>query len=314
MTALADAVRCLALDSAAAATCALLRAHGIDAVLLKGAGLARLLGVERRYIDVDLLVAPAAFEAAQQALATAGYRPVVAGARPDEQLFHERQWFVPGSVSLVVDLHRGFGGVDDPEGFWQAMRSGAGELPLADGWVLVPDRICAALLTVLHAARPGKADHAVTDLSRALDMFTIDDWRAAAAVARRCAAEEAFALGLRTTERGRLLAADLGGLPVVYTPSRWLAAHRSCATAKSLARLTEQPTARARLRHFRLRLLPSPASMRFFSPLARRGRLGLLLAYAGRLGWHAARLPRGVRELRAARHADDGSASDPPRR
>ncbi|GIJ29621.1 hypothetical protein Vqi01_47830 [Micromonospora qiuiae] len=314
MTALAAAVRCLALDSAAAATCTLLRAHGIDAVLLKGAGLARLLGIERRYIDVDLLVAPAAFEAAQQALAAAGYRPVVAGARPDDQLFHERPWFVPGSVSLVVDLHRSFGWVGDPERFWQAIRSGAEKLPLAGGWVLVPDRICAALLTVLHAARPGRADHPVTDLTRALDVFTIDDWRAATAVARRCAAEEGFALGLRVTERGRLLAAELGGLPVVYTPSRWLAAHRSSATAKSLARLTELPTARARLRHFRLRLLPSPASMRYFSPLARRGRLGLLLAYAGRLGRHAAGLPRAVRELRAARHAHDGPASDPPLR
>ncbi|MFC7547203.1 nucleotidyltransferase family protein [Plantactinospora sp. GCM10030261] len=301
--------RCLALDTLAADTCALLHARGVDAILLKGAGLARRLGTQRHYIDVDLLVAPAKFDTAQRILTGANYRPVLAGARPDDQLFHERAWLAPGPVPLVVDLHRGFAGVDDAERFWREVRSTAEEMPLVGRTVLVPDRTHALLLVALHAADPGKADHPRMDLRLALDLRTadgwpaVDDWRTVAVAAHRCGAQEAFVLGLRTTERGRLLAAELGGLPEVYAATRWLAAQRSSATALSLARLTELPSARARLRHLRLRLLPSRAAMRYFSPLARHGPAGLLMAYAVRLARHAIGLPRAVRELRAAGRA-----------
>lgn len=57
------------------ATSDALRHHGVDSMLLKGAGLARRLDTDRLYADVDLLVAPDTVTAAQDALLAAGYRP-----------------------------------------------------------------------------------------------------------------------------------------------------------------------------------------------------------------------------------------------
>jgi len=73
---LQETARCLALDATAAATHGMLREAGIANVLLKGSGVARLLYGEqpglRVYSNVDLLVAPAAFEHAQEVLAGRG--------------------------------------------------------------------------------------------------------------------------------------------------------------------------------------------------------------------------------------------------
>ncbi|GGM53281.1 hypothetical protein GCM10011608_42700 [Micromonospora sonchi] len=298
----AVAVRCLALDHAATSTCLALRERGVDAVLLKGAGLAYRLGVDRRYGDVDLLVAPAAFSAAERILAELGAFPVISGARLDDLSPHERSWRLPGHVPLVVDLHRGFAGAADAEALWHEVWNSAEEFPLAGGRIPIPGQNCTALFVALHAAAPGRSVRPRADLERALMVLPADAWRAAGRIARRCQAEEAYALGLRLADRGATMAAELG-LPERSSPSRWLLAHHGSVPAYSLARLAELPTVAARLRHICRRAVPSPAMMRHSSPLARRGRLGLLLAYANRLGRHAARLPRAVLELRAARRA-----------
>ncbi|WP_341718067.1 nucleotidyltransferase family protein [Micromonospora sp. FIMYZ51] len=303
MTALAVAVRCLALDAAAVATSAALRDRGIDSVLLKGAGLAHRLGTERRYGDIDLLVAPSAFDAAQRALAELGGRPVNDGVRPDDlPLHYERSWRLPGAVPGVVDLHQGFAGVTRDEEFWCSLWRSAEEMPLAAERIAVPDREHAALLVALHAATPASSAHPLADLERALAVFPVDTWRAAASIAWRCGAEEAYALGLRLTDQGARVAEELG-MPRHCPPSRWLTAHRASVTALSLARLAELPSASVRLRHVRRRLLPSAAMMRNTSPMARRGRLGLLFAYVWRLVRHVSALPYAARELHAARRA-----------
>lgn len=295
------ALRCLALDAVAVRTCAALRSRGITAILLKGSGLGRRLGVadQRLYRDVDLLVAPQTFDPAQDLLDELGYRSLMPDARADDwPHWHARPWRVPGPLRLTVDLHRGFAGVADPERFWTAVSTTSERLELAGGWVPVPDSACAALLVALHAASPGRSGRPRTDLTRALAVFPPAIWRAAADVADRGRATPAFALGLRQVEQGAVLAAALN-LPDHVPASRQLAARRAPATAYSLARLVELPTGRARLRHFAVRLFPSPAAMRVAGRLARRGTAGLILAYAVRLARHAWRLPGAVRELRA---------------
>ncbi|WBB82078.1 nucleotidyltransferase family protein [Micromonospora sp. WMMD882] len=303
MTALTEAVRCLALDAAAVATSAALRERGIESVLLKGVGLARRLGVDRRYGDVDLLVSPASFEAAQWVIAEWGGRPFVVGARPDDlPLRYERTWWLPGPTPLALDLHQGFAGVGDDDAFWRGLWRTAEEMPLAGGRIAVPDRDHAALLVALHAATPASSTRPRADLERALAVFPVEAWRGAASIAARYDAVEAYALGLRLAAPGAELATVLG-LPDGCAPARWLTAQRAPGTTISLARLAELPGTPTRLRHVVRRLAPSPAMIRLTSPLARRGRCGLLLAYAGRLARHAANLPRAVRELRAARRA-----------
>lgn len=303
LPALPVAARCLALDAVAAHVVAALRDRGIPSVLLKGAGLNQRLATERGYRDVDLLVAPADFDAAEAVLAGLGYRSLLPDARADDwSHWHERTWAVPGPVPLAVDLHRGFAGVGDAVALWWAVRTAAEPLELSGEVVWVPDEAGAALLVALHAACPGDTDAPRADLRRALDVFPVSTWRAAAGVAAVCGASPAYALGLRLEPAGAAVA-DALGLPGHWSAQQWLAAHQGSGTAYSLARLAGLPTLRARLRHLGVRLLPSPAAMRYASPLARRGALGLTLAYLLRLGRHARRLPGAARELRTARRA-----------
>ncbi|AVT39503.1 nucleotidyltransferase family protein [Plantactinospora sp. BB1] len=298
----AQAVRGLALDALVVRTATALRDRGIASVLLKGAGLAHRLrnAGSRRYDDVDLLVAPATFDAAQRVLRDLGYRPILAGARQDDWAhWHARPWRAPGPAALTVDLHRGFAGVADPVAFWSAVSTTAERLDLAGGTVAVPDEPCAALLVALHAASPGRSGRPGDDLARALAVLPAATWRVAAGIARRTGAVPAFAVALRRDARGDALATELG-LPRRTAVTGWLAAHRGRSAAYSLARLAELPTCRARLRHLGLRLVPSPAAMRHAYPLAGRGVAGLLLAYLVRAGDLARRTPGGLRELRIA--------------
>ncbi|NBE85366.1 nucleotidyltransferase family protein [Micromonospora rubida] len=316
MTAVPAAIRCLALDATAAVVTRALADHGVDVVLLKGAGLARQLGLERQriYSDIDLLVAPASFAAAQQVLADLGCRSALPEEQPDRRShWYERPWRVPGPVPLTVDLHRGFHGVADPEALWTALSRAAVRIPLAGGSVAVPDEVGTALLAALHAAAPGRSGRPLIDLERALEVIHPDTWRAAADLAARTGAVPLFALGLRLTPAGAALATTLS-LPRRTTPARWIRAHRGSPVALTLAQLAELPTARDRLWHLVPRLFPSPAAMRHSSTLARCGPAGLFLAHLGRLLRNLGGLPAALAELRvAARAVRQLAVGDRPR-
>jgi hypothetical protein len=305
------AMRCLALDVAAVATHAALAERGIASVLLKGAGLGRLLGLEhrRRYSDVDLLVAPATFHAAQQLLRGLGYRSATAGFRADEWgCWHERPWRIPGPLELTVDLHRGFAGVADADAFWVAISAGARPMPLAGGTILVPDDAGAALLLGLHAAGPGGSVKPTTDLLGALDVLPVAVWAAAADLAHRVRATSAFAFGLRQVDRGVELAETLQLPPHQVSTGQWIIARHGSEEAYALARLASLPTWWATLRFLARRLVPSPAFMRYTENRARTGPVGLTLAYLLRAGRYARRTPAGVREWRSARRTTPGPA------
>ncbi|WP_229401323.1 nucleotidyltransferase family protein [Micromonospora okii] len=294
------ALYCLALDEAAAATHAALRARGVDSILLKGAGLARRLGVERTYGDVDLLVDPARFATAEEALGDLGYRVEIPGARPDDWThWHERLWRSPGPVGLAVDLHRGFHGVGDAAAFWAALAAGAEPMSLAGRTVEVPSAPAAALLVALHAAHPGGSPRPRDDLRRATRVLDEETWRAAAALAEATGATRTFAFGLRRTPDGAALARRLG-LPRATSALHHVVHGPATPGAYQLARAAELPTARHRLAYLARRLAPSPAAMRHRRPVARRGPAGLALAYLLRfaqVGWQA---PRAVAALRRA--------------
>ncbi|GIJ75637.1 Uncharacterised nucleotidyltransferase [Micromonospora phaseoli] len=296
------ALRCLALDALAVSTSDLLRRHGIDSVLLKGAGLARLLGTERLYADVDLLVAPDTITAAQDALRGAGYRM----ARPHDRYdihapWHEQPWYAPGPVPLTVDLHRGFAGVGDHDELWRSLRGAAYHLDLAGGRALVPDDGGTALLAALHAAYPGGAGKPARDLAHALAVLCPSVWETAGQLAAGCDAVPAFTVGLRVLPAGAAVAARLGLSSTPDPSPAWLAARLATPTAVGLARMAESSGLRDRLRLLARLALPSPAYMRRGEAGAGRGRWGLLRAYVRRIGRHLRRLPRALRELRTAR-------------
>jgi hypothetical protein len=68
-------------------------------------------------------------------------------------------------------------------------------------------------------------------------------------------------------------------------------------------RLLEHDSGRERLRLLGAELFPSAAFMRVWSPMARRGWVGLLCAYLVRPLWLLWQLPTGLRDLSRARRA-----------
>ncbi|MER5454860.1 nucleotidyltransferase family protein [Micromonospora sp. NPDC002389] len=281
-------------------TCARLAERGVPSVLLKGAGLARRLGTEghRVYADVDLLVAPDTFDLAERSLAASGFRSRLPAGRPDHRLlWYERPWRAPGPVDIVVDLHRGFHGVANPEELWTLVFGSAERIALAGGEVLVPDAAAAALLVALHAAAPGRSHRPYADLLRALEVLPPQVWQAAAGLADRTGAAPLFGFGLRLTPDGAKLANDIG-LPDRSTPLQWIRVRRVAGPAHVLAQLAELPTHRGRLRHLWPYLFPPRGVMRHTDPLARYGPAGLLAAYLLRIVRHVRRLPQAVTELR----------------
>jgi hypothetical protein len=155
----------------------------------------------------------------------------------------------------------------------------------------------------LHAVQHGGSEpKPLADLERALGTFERECWSEAAALAARLLALPAFAAGVRLLPAGARLAAELelgheAPLEVV------LRAGGASPGALAVNRIVDGSGWFGRLRLVWGTLLPSPAFMRFFFPLARRGLLGLVAAYAVRLGTRTRRLPAGVAEWRRARNA-----------
>jgi hypothetical protein len=75
-------------------------------------------------------------------------------------------------------------------------------------------------------------------------------------------------------------------------------------------RLLEMDGTTTRARYVASRAFPSPAAMRAWSPLARRGRFGLAAAYVWRVPWLATRLVPALRAVRAARGVSKGHSLD----
>jgi hypothetical protein len=315
--ALIQAAHQLALGAAAVEAMRELADRGVASLLLKGPAVARRLypddPTRRTYCDVDLLVSPPTFAAAEGVLADLGYRPTIEGARPGDSWWHAHSWFRPGPVRIEIDLHRSFTGVRNHQRFWDVLWSTRDQLVLGGTPVAVPSAPGAALLLALHAASPGGSSKPGTELQMALDAFGDDLWVEAAEVAREIGSEPAFAVGLCLSPPGQALAARLH-LSSAGTPVEWLRAHSASRSASALADLAAHPSLVARARHVWRRLRPSAAFLRHTSPLARRGRLGLTLAYAGRLGSLLVGAPAGAYELWVATRTMRGTSRGPAHR
>jgi hypothetical protein len=135
-------------------------------------------------------------------------------------------------------------------------------------------------VAALHNAHHGaRWERAVPDLERAIERIPVEDWRAAAALANDLGAAEAFAAGLALTSAGAELAARLGLDPRISLEYRMRAEGGSFG-AWALHRARTAGSWRERAAVVREVLAPTPSAMRQFFPLARRGRRGLVVAYA----------------------------------
>jgi len=301
------AVRSMSVDRAVVEVIPRLRDAGIPSILLKGASHARWLydePDERTYADCDLLIPPGDAAGAESVLAGAGFvRRGFESVVRDRPRYGFPLW---RADNVSVDLHTTFLGIKaPPDRVWDTLEARTQAMPLAGGRVPVLDPVARALVLVLHAAkdggkREGRGSKAIRDLELAVDRIPVEDWRHTAELATQLDALEAFAAGLRRIEAGGRLADELE-LSVRMSPEVALRLQQPPPLAVGVDWMLHDATPTEGLRVAARKVWPPPAHMRAWSPLARRGRLGLALAYIARPFWVAWKLIPAIRAARRAR-------------
>jgi hypothetical protein len=300
----------LAIDATTAEAVVALRAAGVRSILLKGPSFDALLYDEdepRPYSDIDLLVRARDFPRAAEVLRTLGYRER-AGREPSGIVEHARVW-VRASDRRYLDLHHTLGGVQrshvDP---WDLLAKDTDRMSILDTEVEILSEPARALHIALHAAVADPTTEKPTiDLSRALERLPIATWEAAASLAARLGADGAFEVGLRRLQAGAELAARLELAPERSVEAALIAGSAPY-SAWTIDRLSKARGTRAKLRILLPRLFPKPEFMRVWYPVARRGPVGLGLAYVRRFAWVFIAAPRAlVAWLRARRHMRDSA-------
>jgi hypothetical protein len=165
------------------------------------------------------------------------------------------------------------------------------------------------LFITLHAATSGPfAVKPLADLDRALERLPDETWSGAYDLAVRLDALPRFVAGLAMRPRGSELLDRLGIDYRTDVPSAMLVLGIP-PVAEGIERLSTTRGFRARIRLLARELVPTPAFMRAWSPLADRSNFGLALAYGYRPFWLLLKLPVAVRTHgRARRVAARGHA------
>lgn len=294
----------LAVDTVTAEVVTAMRDAGVRPLLLKGPSIATWLygdDAPRPYGDSDLLVAPESYGPAEEVLRELGFRPL---AYPWPW---ESETWVRRFDQAAVDLHCSLvGAAAAPATVWEELAADAETLHVGGVDVEVLGIRAKALQIALHAAQHGAEEQPLEDLARALRIADEQVWSEAGDLARRVDAVAAFATGLRLDPEGALLARRLT-LPAESPPEVALRAQFVVPFSIALERLRSGPL-RARVHLFLRALVPSPLYMRNWSRMqmsrwpavARRGRLGLWLAYLWRPIWLLLRVPRAITAVRRA--------------
>ena len=280
----------LALDAAAAEVVGALEARDIPSVLIKGPATVHWLYADepgvRPYADIDLLVDPSSFKEAENVLEALGFAHEHGGYRVDKQTWmHDSAWGRPGPPPAYVDLHRGFHGVGDWKAFWSVMDAHTDVINVGGRAVRIPDLSGCALVVALHDSSTGRTERSATDLRRAVSTLDDDVWREAARRAERVDARPSLVLALTMNDEYRRLVYRLGlptalpadvatrslvasGVPAGQADRAWALQHRLGAAREW----------RGKIRVLGEIMFPPTEFLIDSRPLARRGRLGLLVA------------------------------------
>ncbi|MDQ3586751.1 MAG: nucleotidyltransferase family protein [Actinomycetota bacterium] len=291
--------RSLMVDRMTAEVIGALSRRGVEAIALKGASFAVWLyrdGAVRSYGDCDVLVAPDQVAAAQQVLRDLGFRDYSAPLAHPRLESHawrrDPDW---------VDLHETLIGMRvHPEEVWGTLSRRTESQRIGGASLRVLDPVARTLHVALHAAQHGKDEQKpLDDLGRALELLPEELWTEAAELAERLGATEAFATGLRLLPQGHALASRLGLGDAGSVESTLLI--DPVPLALGFEHLSTVPGVGAKGLIVLRELVPTPAFMRWWSPLARRGPAGLALAYCWRLVWLATQAVPGFLAWRRAR-------------
>jgi hypothetical protein len=285
---LVERARTLRSDVAAEEVSAALTAADVPVVLLKGPAIADWLydEGERVYVDCDLLVPRHRLEVAERVLGGLGFVSVDEGLeQPGRALLHSQPW-VRERDYAQIDLHMTLFGVGvSPEQTWAELVDRTEEFRLGDTPMRMLKPAARTLHVALHALQhEDRTGRPLEDLARALEHLPLEVWEEAARLADRLDATPTFALGLGRLPAGRELCGRLG----IVTPelAREATSRGSSATlAVGFERLARAGGLRSKARVLARELVPTREFIRWWSPLARRGSLGVLLAYLYRPIW-----------------------------
>jgi len=255
----------LALDAVSVEVVEALDEAGIPNLLVKGPAIGRWLydgPGERPYDDIDLLVPERDLAQAEETVKRLGFRFV-------HDDWHGRVW-LRGPINL--DLHRRLPGVQaDPTVVFDRLHAQAVPLVLGRGSVRVPSEEARALHLGLHAAQHGPGlSSPLEDLRRGLDRLPASIWEGAAGLAGEFGVRAPFAAGLDLLPAGQEVNARLGLEPgtLVEHPGITAGVRRFAATPG----FTQKAELAVR------EVFPTRDYLRAHVPLARRGRLGVVLA------------------------------------
>jgi hypothetical protein len=306
-----DAIHSLKLDVVTAEVVQRFDSAGIRSILLKGPALAAWLYEQegsRSYSDCDLLVAPRDFEAAEQILTSLGFQRYGLDAIAGDWPKHARTWIRPDGVS--VDLHRTFFGVGvAPGDLWAEVSRDTEQMHVGGVDVEVLRPVARALLVALHAAKDGRRVSKVQrDLALALDRVPTETWEAAADLADRLQATDAFVAGLRIVPSGGELAGRLARSAEVSTSLALRARGGAPPLSAGLNWLFSSPGWKGKFGLVARKLVPPRAYMWAWKPIARRGSWGLALAYVWRPLWVLWKVGPAVRAWLQARRKAAGGA------
>lgn len=280
--------RTLAVDRVTGEVMAAFREAGLPSILLKGPTVATWLYDDRTpryYIDSDIWVPPSRIPEAERVLAGLGFEPVPAPEPPDGEVPHAAPW-IRRSDGGEVDLHHTVSGVGvAPAEAWKQLSSLAEPMNVGGQTVNVLPIPARTVLVVFHAAQHGpEKSKPLEDLARAVRSVPEPVWLEAARIADRLDAVPTLGDGLRLLPEGADLADRLH-----FPTSELVAAARGPGSTAPLAlgfeRLSEAATFGERLRIIGREVFPSPEFLRWWSPLARRGLMGLAAAYVWRPLW-----------------------------
>jgi Uncharacterised nucleotidyltransferase len=302
----------LRIERASANASNALERAGIRSILLKGPLQQWWLergGPPRVSIDVDVLVAYERIDDAGAALQTIGYSRAV--TLPEEVgREHGSVWVARGQVP--IELHWSLVGVDADKA-WDVFSRETECAALLGTPVEIPNEAARCTIVALHAAQHGVAQRAIFgDLEKALVVADTATWRRAADLARSAGGWTPFAGALSLSPQGRNLLAELGESLPTLSERQALSLLTPAPTSRGFYFLARRSGLRAKVAFVLLKLAPSPDFMRLRYPLARRGRIGLTLAYAYRPLWLARWALPGLRTWRRAqRLAKSGLGADP---
>jgi hypothetical protein len=297
------AVRNLAIDRLAADTAAIFEREGIQTLILKGPVLADWLypGEVRPYGDADLLIAPDDWAAAVAVLNRHGFSDHLGPmAHPRMESFASTAFLRGENNEDNLDLHCTLAGLDAaPEQIWASFLAKADQQLIGGAELRVPCRASLLLHVGLHASHhvEGKP---LEDLRRAVSIADEDLWKEALELAEQLEGVPAFASGLRLVPEGVELASRLG-IEDVRSVSHEIR-FEQIPTAEGIDALL-QPGVGLRQQVLTVagEFFPRPEFMRWWTPLARRGTLGLVLSYPWRWVRLIVTAPRGLLAVRRAR-------------